>query len=178
MMRRIAVVLGLFFCIAVSTFAGERVSILRIIDGDTLRVWDGETETTVRLLGIDTPETRPNEKAQRDAAEWGVPIEDITRAGGKAKAFVIAVAPPGIEVGLAADGVDAYGRTLAYVTLPDGRSLNTNSSSAPAQPSRRSVTAMTGRRSMRSWSARHGKRSEVFGKRSGKIFDDWKRRTQ
>lgn len=106
--------------------AGEAqtVAILRVIDGDTLRVWDGETESTVRLLGIDTPEAAANRKAQEDAAEWGVHVADILRAGEKARAFVAAVAPPGIAVTLDVDGVDVYGRTLAYVHLPDGRCLN------------------------------------------------------
>ncbi len=106
--------------------AGEAqtVAILRVIDGDTLRVWDGETESTVRLLGVDTPEASANRKAQEDAAEWSVPVGDILRAGQKAKAFVAAAAPPDIRVTLTAAGEDRYGRTLAYITLPDGRSLN------------------------------------------------------
>ncbi len=102
----------------------ETVTLLRVIDGDTLRVWDGATETTVRLIGIDCPETRRNDKAKRDAAEWRVPVEGIIRAGVKARAFTQSVAPPGIEVAVTAAGEDAYGRTLAYVSLPDGRSLN------------------------------------------------------
>lgn len=125
-MKRIAVTLTLFFCLAVSTLAGERypATITRVIDGDTLRVWDGEAETTVRLLGIDAPEAHPNRKAERDAADWRVSMKQILRAGRKAQAFVAAIVPPGIEIGLAADGEDAYGRTLAYVYLPDGRCLN------------------------------------------------------
>jgi micrococcal nuclease len=120
------IALTLFFCIAVSTFAEERyqATITRIIDGDTLRVWDGEAEYPVRLIGIDTPETRPNWKAEKDAADWGVSVEDVTRAGGKARIFVASIAPPGLRVGLVAGGEDAYGRTLAYVHLPGGRCLN------------------------------------------------------
>jgi micrococcal nuclease len=126
MMRRIAVTLALFFCLTVSTFAGERypATITRIVDGDTLRVWDGEAEYPVRLLGIDTPEARSNQKAATDATEWGVTVDAIIDCGRRAHAFVVAVAPPGIAVGLVADGEDAYGRTLAYVYLPDGRCLN------------------------------------------------------
>ncbi len=125
-MKCLTRILCLFFCLAVSAVTGERfpATVLRVIDGDTLRVRAGETETTVRLLGIDTPEASANRKAQTDAAECRVPVEEIVRAGRKAKAFITAAAPPGIEVTLAAAGVDVYGRTLAYVYLPDDRCLN------------------------------------------------------
>ncbi len=125
-MRRIMLALALFFCLAVSTFAGERYQaiITRIIDGDTIWVWDGEAEHTVRLLGVDTPEASANRKAERDAAEWRVSVDDVVRAGRAASRFVSAIAPPGIAAGLVSDGKDGYGRTLAYVYLPDGRCLN------------------------------------------------------
>ena len=134
-MKRIMYVLGLFFCIAVSTSAGEQqaatitvdrlpVTMLRIIDGDTIEVWDTVAGTTIRLLGIDTPEMRSNPKAKFDAREWRVSVDDITHSGWKARDFVLAIAPPGIKVGVECYGEDDYGRTLAYVYLPDGRCLN------------------------------------------------------
>ena len=134
-MKRITAILGIFFCIAVSTLAGERqaatitvdrlpVTMLRIIDGDTIEVWDTVAGTTIRLLGIDTPEMRSNQKAKFDALEWRVSVDDITHSGWKARDFVLAIAPPGIKVGVECYGEDGYGRTLAYVYLPDGRCLN------------------------------------------------------
>ncbi len=122
-MRRVFLLAALL-AVSLAASAGDSATVLRVIDGDTLRVRYGATETTVRLLGIDTPEMRPNRKAEEDAAEWRVPVEDILRAGRKARAFAVSIAPPGIEVSLAAGGVDVYGRTLAYVYLPDGRCLN------------------------------------------------------
>jgi micrococcal nuclease len=72
----------------------------------------GGHEQSVRLLGIDTPEThRP-----------GTPIEC---GGPQATAHMQALAPPGTPVELepdpGQDRVDRYGRLLAYVRLPGGR---------------------------------------------------------
>src|SRR4051812_49215823 len=89
---------------------GARV--VRVIDGDTIAVSvDGGREQSVRLLGIDTPEThRP-----------GTPIEC---GGPEASANLKALAPPGTRVALepdpGQDRVDRYGRLLAYVRLPSG----------------------------------------------------------
>jgi micrococcal nuclease len=81
----------------------------RVIDGDTI-VLDGDE--TVRLLGIDTPEMdHPNETV-RSFAE-------------KAKAFTAGlVFDRQVRLEYEPELRDEYGRTLAYVFLPDGRLLN------------------------------------------------------
>ena len=89
---------------------GARVD--RVVDGDTLRVTVDGRSRSVRLLGIDTPEThRP-----------GTPVEC---GGPEATAHMQALAPPGTRVKLftdpSQDRVDRYGRLLAYVRLPSGR---------------------------------------------------------
>jgi micrococcal nuclease len=91
---------------------GMRATVLRAVDGDTLEVAIDGRERSVRLLGIDTPEThRP-----------GTPVEC---GGREASASMEALAPAGTPVALerdpAQDRVDRYGRLLAYVRLPDGR---------------------------------------------------------
>jgi micrococcal nuclease len=91
--------------------SGARVA--RVVDGDTIAVRvDGGRERSVRLLGIDTPETR----------KPGTPIEC---GGPEASANMARLAPPGTAVALerdpSQDRVDRYGRLLAYVRLPDGR---------------------------------------------------------
>jgi micrococcal nuclease len=81
----------------------------RAIDGDTLALSTGET---VRLIGVDTPETKHPKK----------PVE---RFGKEAAAFTKRLVE-GKEVRLEYDQqrTDTYGRTLAYVYLADGTFLN------------------------------------------------------
>jgi endonuclease YncB( thermonuclease family) len=93
-----------------SSAAKRSARIVRVIDGDTLRVrLSSGQQITVRLIGIDTPETkRP-----------GVAVE----CGGKAaSAFMHQIAfrrGRGRQVTLVGDrsqdATDRYGRTLAYV---------------------------------------------------------------
>jgi micrococcal nuclease len=77
----------------------------RVVDGDTLVVRADGRDVTVRLLGIDTPETH------------GGPAE----CGGSAASRHLArIAPPGSRVRLVTDSRsgdtrDRYGRLLAYV---------------------------------------------------------------
>lgn len=106
--------------------AADTVTVTRVIDGDSLVVFDGDSEIVVRLIGVDTPESRNSPKAKRDAEQWGVPVEEILEAGREASAFTASICPPGIAVTLpAADRKrDLYGRFLAYVILPDGRCIN------------------------------------------------------
>jgi endonuclease YncB( thermonuclease family) len=84
-------------------------TVIRIVDGDTIHVSVDGKDKTVRLIGIDTPETH----------KPGVKIE----CGGKeASANMKHLAPAGAEVKLTSDptqdSVDRYGRLLAYVSTP------------------------------------------------------------
>ncbi len=112
-----------------SQVSTERVPcrVIKVYDGDTFkcRLESGE-EVKVRLIGVDTPESRRNRKAYRDAERSGKSVEEIVRLGRKASAFTKKLIPPGTVVYLETDVQlhDRYGRLLAYVYLPDGRMLN------------------------------------------------------
>jgi micrococcal nuclease len=94
--------------------SSQRATFVRDVDGDTIKVRlsDG-TEHSVRLIGIDTPETH----------KPGVKVEC---GGREASALAAAWAKPGDRVTLAYDPTqdrsDRYGRLLAYVSA-NGRSL-------------------------------------------------------
>ena len=94
-----------------STAAGVLVpnaTVERVVDGDTIDVeLDGRHER-VRLIGIDTPETkRPDTPVEC----WGPEASERTEA----------LLPPGTPVRLERDvvGRDDYGRLLAYVHRAD-----------------------------------------------------------
>ena len=88
----------------------ETARVTRVVDGDTLRLDDG---VKVRLLGVDTPETKHPGKPR----QW---------YGKEASAFTKKLLT-GRRVLLQTEGKqmkDRYGRMLAYVSLSDGTDVN------------------------------------------------------
>jgi micrococcal nuclease len=89
-------------------------SVLSIVDGDTIKVKDGDRSETIRLIGVDTPETvDPRKPVQCFGIE----------ASNKVKALLT-----GKRVRLQSDpsqeDKDKYNRLLRYVFLEDGTNLN------------------------------------------------------
>jgi micrococcal nuclease len=88
--------------------------VVKVVDGDTVRILTDGHEETIRLIGINTPETvdprRPvqcfgkeaSEKAKEILSDTRVFLEDDPTQGDR----------------------DKYGRLLRYVLLPDGTNFN------------------------------------------------------
>ncbi|HEY4517054.1 MAG TPA: thermonuclease family protein [Candidatus Paceibacterota bacterium] len=89
-------------------------TIERVVDGDTIIVWKDGEDVTVRLIGMDTPETVD-------------PRKDVQCFGPEASSEGKRVLT-GQDVRLVPDPTqdtyDKYGRYLAYVYLPDGTLYN------------------------------------------------------
>jgi micrococcal nuclease len=90
-----------------------RAEVVRVVDGDTIRVrLDGRTER-VRYIGVDTPES----------VKPGTPVQCFAKRAAAANAALVA----GRSVRLVGDVEqrDRYGRLLAYVYRePDGAFVN------------------------------------------------------
>lgn len=88
--------------------------VLEVVDGDTVKVSIDGSSTTLRLIGLDTPETKdPRKPVQcfgREASAHGHELLD-----GQAVE---------LEYDDSQGRLDKYDRTLAYVWLPDGRLYN------------------------------------------------------
>ena len=84
-------------------------TVSRVVDGDTIHVTVRGFDDTIRLVGIDTPET----KRPGTVVECGGPA---------ASAAMARLLPPGRRVRLVTDPTqatrDRYGRLLAYVYAP------------------------------------------------------------
>lgn len=98
------------------------VYVAKAIDGDTLKLSTGEH---VRLIGIDTPESRYNTKLERDSARSRKDIKAIIKMGKEASNFTKHLTE-GKRVRLEFDVQkhDKYKRLLAYVYLEDGTFVN------------------------------------------------------
>jgi micrococcal nuclease len=98
-----------------------------VLDGDTLivRLADGRDET-VRLIGIDTPESHESEKLRRQAARTAQGAATIQVLGRRAATYTASELPRGHRVGLELDieWRDSHGRLLAYVWRYDGTLVN------------------------------------------------------
>jgi micrococcal nuclease len=86
----------------------------KIVDGDTIKIMDGTSSKTIRLIGVDTPETVD-------------PRKTIQCFGNEASLFTKSLVE-GQLVTVQSDETqeltDKYGRTLAYVYLSDGTLVN------------------------------------------------------
>ena len=85
----------------------------RVIDGDTIRVRHQGKSYTVRLIGVDTPETKHPTKAVQ---YFGREASAFTKAALEGKTVLLQKDRTG-------DTVDRYGRWLRYVLL-DGDNFN------------------------------------------------------
>ena len=112
--------------LALPLAAADPAVVKHVVDGDTIVVQSGAATLKVRLIGIDTPECKPNSKAFRDSERSGTDVDTIVSQGKQASAFLKSILKKGDRVSLDYDVEkhDKYGRTLAYVYLSDGRLLN------------------------------------------------------
>jgi len=88
--------------------------ITRVVDGDTVWVDDSGERVKVRLIGLDTPETvHPNKGVECFGVE----------ASNRAKELLTGQSVF-LESDPAADSIDRYGRTLAYIWITSGTLFN------------------------------------------------------
>ncbi len=116
----------LSFFLSTNTYAQQTTTVIRVVDGDTLKVRYWGKEESIRLIGIDTPESRVNKKAKKDAKRSGQDIKTITAMGKRATEYVEGLVKPGdlITIEFDAQEKDRYGRLLGYVYLSNGKMLN------------------------------------------------------
>jgi micrococcal nuclease len=87
--------------------------VVRVVDGDTIRVRLGGTEERVRYIGVDTPES----------VKPGTPVQCFGKAASAFNARLVRARTVRLEFD--AERRDRYGRLLAYVYRePDGLFVN------------------------------------------------------
>ncbi|MDR4510016.1 MAG: thermonuclease family protein [Candidatus Brocadiaceae bacterium] len=120
------IVFTLFLSLTLYAQSREIITVLEVIDGDTLRVNYYGQEKIVKLVGIDTPENRVNTKAQNDANRNKKDIDAIIDMGKIASDYVSSMVKKGDKVALEFDVQfkDRYERLLGYVFLENGKMLN------------------------------------------------------
>jgi len=106
----------------VKTYDYNKILVTKVVDGDTLHLENGDR---VRLIGIDTPESKVNVKLRRDSKRTGKDYETIAAMGKKAAKFTAGLANDKyVKLEFDVQKRDRYNRLLAYVYLPNGKMLN------------------------------------------------------
>lgn len=103
--------------------SAKAARVVHVIDGDTLIVdLDGRREH-VRLIGIDTPESRPNHRADLQAHEHNLDRQKILQLGNRASNYTRELLPKKSTVFLEFDlsRRDKYQRLLAYAWITRGK---------------------------------------------------------
>lgn len=106
--------------------AAGKMTIVKVIDGDTLTVdYNGRREN-IRLIGIDTPESFAGKKARRDSKRSHTDMTQILHSGKKASEYTKTLVKAGdiVSVEFDVEKRDRYGRLLGYIFLSNGRMLN------------------------------------------------------
>ncbi|MBW2937539.1 thermonuclease family protein [Aureisphaera sp. CAU 1614] len=92
------------------------LKVTKVVDGDTFWVDDGSDKgIKIRLIGVDAPESRNAFKKKKGYL------------GKEAKSYLSnLIEGRSVKLEYDVDSLDQYGRTLAYVYLPDGTFVNAN----------------------------------------------------
>ncbi|MBI5456798.1 thermonuclease family protein [Candidatus Kaiserbacteria bacterium] len=92
----------------------QRYRVLKVIDGDTLAIEMNGKNTTLRLIGLDTPETSdPRKPVQCFGVEASLMAKELLSGQNVT-----------IETDASQGKFDKYNRVLAYVYLPNGTLFN------------------------------------------------------
>ncbi len=92
----------------------EQAQVIKVVDGDTIHVLLDNKEETVRLIGVDTPETVDPKKTVQC---FGKEASDFTKSKLDGKKVFVQEDPTQTNR-------DKYNRLLRYVFLADGTNFN------------------------------------------------------
>lgn len=117
---------GLLALVGLSLYAQEIAKVVKVTDGDTLKIEINQIKDTIRLIGIDTPESKANNKAYKDAYKSKQTIEIITEMGKRAANYTKSLVKKGdtVKIEFDIEKRDKYKRLLGYVYLSNGKMLN------------------------------------------------------
>ncbi len=109
---------------SVAFAATYRATITKITDGDTVWVRMHGSRVKLRLLGIDTPEEYYSKKMLKDVRMCDTSYNQMKQLGLSATRHTRTMLHREQKVTIETFGRGYYGRTLAYVILPNGINYN------------------------------------------------------
>ncbi len=61
----------LSFALSLSSYAQETYKVIRVVDGDTLKINCNGKQESIRLIGLDAPESSVNERTRMESKRTG-----------------------------------------------------------------------------------------------------------
>lgn len=92
---------------------GKVFFVLKVVDGDTMHIKELPNQAKVRLLGVDTPETK---HATKGVQFWGKEASNFTKSLLDGKQVVLRIDEK--------NQYGVFGRPLVYIEMLDGRDFN------------------------------------------------------
>lgn len=125
-MRYVLSSIFLLFFLTTSLVAEETVKVLYWIDGDTVKVLYNGEKVSLRLIGVDTPESRRNKRLYKQQKRSTTDIDTIIAMGKISKKYVESLIPRGsiVKIEFDVSKYDRYNRLLAYIYTPEGVMVN------------------------------------------------------
>jgi endonuclease YncB( thermonuclease family) len=94
----------------------QKITVVKVADGDTVNVEFSDNVSAVRLVGIDCYETAKIHRAYRQAYENKITIEEVVRRGKEATRILEEITEKNKDnIYLHCEGVDKYGRILGVL---------------------------------------------------------------
>lgn len=122
-----------FFTLTCSAHAAPRTKrpdvearVVSVTDGDTVVLQIASERERVRLIGIDTPESKRNPRSRKQADQNHLVVDEVVHLGKLAAEHTQKLLPVGTPVRVEFDlqPRDRYGRLLAYLWLSNGTMVN------------------------------------------------------
>jgi micrococcal nuclease len=125
-MKKLLFTFVLMISLSLPSWALDSAKVLYVVDGDTLKIFYHHKVESIRLLGIDCPETHINHRIFAQAKHQKLSVGDLLAEGKIAKYYVKSRVHRGDIIYVEGDSEprDKYGRVLGYVFLSDGKMLN------------------------------------------------------
>lgn len=97
-----------------------------VTDGDSIRALIDGRSFRIRLICVDAPETKVNEKALKDSKRLKQSISQIVDAGLQSKKYLQSLLKSGSKIKIVPgeERFDTHGRLLGYVYTADGTFIN------------------------------------------------------
>lgn len=124
-MKKIIVFILFFLTLTTLTAFAEccNAKLIKIYDGDTIRVSINGQEQSIRLIGIDCYETSKIHRAYKQAYQNNISIEEVVRRGKESKLILTHFLKTHPDITIETHGTDKYGRTLGVV-YANGTNVN------------------------------------------------------